>query len=297
MKRILITGQNSYIGNSFKNYCIKKYTDKFEIDTISFRFINPLNFDFKPYDIVLCVTGIAHDVKVRDYKRANEYKNINVNLVKNIAKKSKLDGVKDFIFLSSIIVYGTKNNFLKSKVIDLKTQPNPTSIYGMSKFDAEKEILKIYSDAMILRLPMVYGENCKGNFNQLIKFAKFLPIFPKVDNKKSVIYIDNLCEFIVVCIEKNINGILFPQNIEYFNTSKTVKLIKKNIYNNNFFPILIPLKPFILILSLFTDKIDKAFGSMFYEKKLSDIGINYNIVSFTDSIKNTVGVNGCIKNI
>ena len=289
MKKILITGQNSYIGNSFKNYCEKKYGDKFKIDTISFRFINPFDFDFKPYDIVLCVTGIAHDTNINNKEKNYEYKSINVELVKKIAEKSKLDAVKDFIFLSSIIVYGTKNNFLKRKIINFKTSPNPTSIYGKSKLDAELEILKIYSDAKILRLPMVYGKNSKGNFKKLVKYAKILPFFPKVDSKKSVIYIDNLCEFLVICIEKNINGILFPQNIEYFNTSNTVKLIKRLINNKNFLPILIPSKLILLLMSPFFDKIDKAFGSVIYDKSLSDIGLNYNIVNFFDSIKKTVG--------
>lgn len=288
---ILILGENSYIGNSFKKYIEKYYNNSFDIDTISLRNNNWKNLDFSIYDVVLNFIGIAHvDIDVLDENDAKKYFDINTYLNYEVAKKSKIDGVKQYIYMSSSIVYGDVNKINEPKIIKNNTLPSPSNFYGESKLKAE-ELLNELCDknfvVSIVRSPMVYGANSKGNFAKLYNFSKNIILFPKIDNIRSMIYIDNLSEFLVKTIEYKKSGILFPQNNEYVNTSDLVLNIA--MINNKKIVITSIFNPFMLLLCKFSKKINKivlkVFGSFVYDKTLSQYEFDYNKYSFLESLR------------
>ena len=125
--------------------------------------------------------------------------------------------------MSIIIVYGTKNEF-----IDADTKPNPDNFYGESKLQAEEGILPLRDENFniaIIRPPMIYGKDSKGNYPLLSRLAQITPIFPDYDNQRSMLHIDNLTEFVRLVIDNEDVGIFCPQNKDYVKTSDMVKVI------------------------------------------------------------------------
>src|SRR5699024_3871046 len=103
MKRILITGVNSYVGNSFEEW-VSDLRKSYSVTKISLRDGTWKELDLWEFDVVLHVAGIAH--VSRDTKMEEAYYRVNRDLTVEVAEKAKIDGVKQFIFMSSIIVYG-----------------------------------------------------------------------------------------------------------------------------------------------------------------------------------------------
>lgn len=289
MKKILITGANSYIGTSVEKY-LNKYRG-YEVSTVDMVDGSWREKSFSGYDTVYHVAGIAHSDtgKVSDERKALYYK-INTDLTIEAAKKAKTDGVKQFIFMSSSIVYGDSAPIGKTKVITKDTPVNPANFYGDSKVKAEEGILPLHNESfhvVVLRPPMIYGKGSKGNYPTLAKFALKLPIFPYVRNERSMLYVENLAEFIRLMIENNEHGIFFPQNAEYSNTSQLVKMIAaahgKKIW---------VVKGFgwaLKIMSHMTGLINKAFGSLTYDMSMSKYKVGYNVYGLKDSIERTEG--------
>lgn len=281
MKRILITGTNSYIGTSFKKW-VEKYHDEYVIECISVKDNCWREKSFREYDVVLHTAGIAH-IKETPQNKDIYYK-INRDLSVDIARKSKEDGVKQFIFLSTMSVYG-----MEQGIIMKDTKPNPKSNYGKSKYQAEKIIEKLSEEEFIvsiIRPPMVYGMNCKGNYKKLEKFVDKVRLFPYVTNERSMIYVENLCEFIRVIIDKKIKGVLYPQNKNYVCTSNMVRLVMKN--KNKKFMSVPGLNKIIKGLSKKYIILSKVFGNLVYTQEMSDIGYEYQIFSFDESIKRSI---------
>lgn len=280
MKRILITGENSYIGTKFEEW-LAQYPDEYEVDTISLRNEAWKEIDFSKYDVVYHVAGIAHR-KETDENRELYYK-INRDLAYEVARKSKDDGVKQFIFLSTMSVYG-----LETGVIDENTPLKPNNAYGKSKLEAE-ELIKPLEDESFkvatIRPPMVYGKGCKGNYQRLSKLTVKTPIFPDIDNKRSMIYIDNLSEFIRLLIGNCSSGLFLPQNSEYVNTSEMVRLIAdvhgRKIVMTKLF------NPLLRILNINT--VNKVFSDLVYKKDISQHQNEYIVVEFQNSILQTEG--------
>ncbi|AUJ23657.1 NAD-dependent epimerase/dehydratase family protein [Virgibacillus dokdonensis] len=262
MKKILITGKNSFVGNSFAEWT-EQYPDQYKIDKISLRNNAWKEVDFSKYDVVLHVAGIAHRKETKE--NAKLYYQVNTDLAFKVAEKAKNDGVNYFVFLSSMSVYG-----METGEITIDTIPNPKTNYGKSKLQAEEKIKMLEDSSFklaVLRPPMIYGKNCKGNYPRLAKIAIKSPIFPKVDNKRSMIYVGNLSEFIRVLIDKEKTGLFFPQNSDYVNTSELVELIslehdKKIILTKLFNPI-------IKILGGI-NVVNKVFGDLFYTNDLTN---------------------------
>lgn len=282
MKRILITGANSYIGTSFEKW-VAQWPNDYRIDTVGTRKDEWKGKDFSEYDVVFHVAGIAHqDTKV-DQK--DFYYKVNRDLTIEVAKKAKAEGVKQFIFMSSIIVYGASSKIGETKVITRNTVPQPANFYGDSKLQAEQGILPLKSDEfsiVVIRPPMIYGKGSKGNYPLLAKFAKKSPLFPDIENQRSMLHIDNLSEFIRLMIENEEEGIFFPQNKEYVQTSEMVKTIaevsgKKIKITKIFNPILKgPGKNL--------DLINKVFGSITYNHDISNYVDAYQVNTFNKSI-------------
>lgn len=286
MKRILITGANSFIGTSFEKYLRENFPNDYYIETVDM--INPIWRDksFSGFDTVYHVAGIAHSDtgKVTEERKAFYYK-INTDLTIETAKKAKADGVKQFIFMSSAIVYGDSAPIGKTKVITQDTPVSPANFYGDSKVQAENGLKNLADEnfkIVILRPPMIYGPDCKGNYLILRKFALKLPVFPKVNNERSMLYIGNLVEFVRLMVENEETGTFWPQNAEYSNTSEMVKLIGevngKNVH-------LVPGFTWCLkILSHMTGLVNKAFGSLTYDKTMSLYGSDYQKSMFKQSV-------------
>lgn len=283
MKRILITGANSYIGTSFENY-IKNFNG-YTVDTIDMIDGEWREYDFSGYDSVFHVAGIAHS----DTGKASEeikakYYRVNTELTVETAQKAKVEGVSQFVFMSSAIVFGSKNS-----CIDENTIPEPDNFYGDSKLKADEGIHKLQDDTfnvVSIRPPMIYGKGSKGNYPKLAKLAKITPIFPDYPNKRSMLYVENLCEFVRLIIENNEKGFFYPQNEEYVQTSSMVKEISraygKKIYLTKIF------NPFVSLVKRI-GVVNKVFGNLYYEKSMSEYSENYCVVNFDESIKLTEG--------
>jgi len=281
MKKILITGANSYIGTSVEKW-LGKYPEKYKVDTLDMRDEAWKEKDFSEFDVVFHVAGIAHVTS--NPKMEELYYRVNRDLAIETAKKAKAEGVKQFIFMSSIIVYGDSSS--SKRVINRNTVPTPSNFYGKSKLQAEEGIRELGNDEfkiVILRPPMIYGKGSKGNYPKLAKAAQMLPIFPDIDNERSMIHIDNLCEFVRLMIDNEESGLFFPQNNEYVKTSEMVKLIAythgKKIKLTKVF------NPILRLMVKRIGLINKVFGNLVYEKSISEYDkANYRIRDFRESI-------------
>lgn len=264
MKKILITGKNSYIGTSFEKWLLKEPTN-YQVDTVETKNDLWKEKDFSPYDVVFHVAGIAHVSS--DPKMEDLYYKVNRDMTIAIARKAKAEGVKQFIFMSSIIVYGDSTS--NKRIIKRDTLPAPSNFYGDSKLQAEEGIKSLESDAfkiVVLRPPMIYGKGSKGNYPRLSKLAKKTPLFPDFDNERSMLHIDNLCEFLKVMIDHHESGLYFPQNKEYVKTSTLVEAIArehgKKIWMTRLF------NPFIKMM-FSVNTVNKMFGNLIYDNQLS----------------------------
>jgi len=278
MKNILITGKNSYIGTSIENWLMRE-PDKYKVDTVDMKDGSWKEKDFSSFDVVFHVAGIAHIKETSDNQ--DLYYKVNRDLAYETAQKSKEDGVEQFIFLSSMSVYG-----IEQGVIDKSSPLKPNSSYGKSKIEAEELINKLQDDSFTvatLRPPMVYGKGCRGNYSRLVGLALRTPIFPQVDNKRSMIYIDNLSEFVKQLIDNRSGGLFFPQNVEYVNTSEMVMLIAeahgKRVVMTKLF------NPLLRLLNVST--LNKVFGDLVYDMSISNYVSEYRICGFGESIKKT----------
>ena len=289
MKKILITGANSYIGTYFENYIKKNYPDKYEIDTVDMIDGSWRTRDFSDYDSVFHVAGIAHSDSGKISKEKEKlYYSVNTDLTIETAQKAKSDGAKQFIFMSSAIVYGKSARIGKTKKITADTPTDPENCYGDSKVQAENGIRPLEDNGFhiaIIRPPMIYGKGCKGNYPLLANIAQKTPIFPYVKNERSMLYVENLCEFIRLMVENYESGIFWPQNGEYTNTSELVKMIatahgKKVRLVKGFAWAL-------KLIGCLTGLVDKAFGSLSYDQTLSSYKTEYRIKGLNDSVKET----------
>lgn len=281
MKKVLVTGESGYIGMKFKEWIENNKGKEIILEFVSVRDDSWKNKDFSHYDSVLHLAGIAH--VSRDPKLQDIYYSVNRDLTIELAKKSKKDKVNQFIFMSSIIVYGNQ------KIINHETSPNPTDFYGESKLQAEKLLTEISTEDFniaIIRPPMVYGENCKGNFNKLMMLSTKARIFPEINNKRSMIYIENLCNFLFEIIINNDEGFFFPQNKKYVSTISIIKEInyinKRKIFLTNKFNFL------VRALSQNNKTLKKVFGDLVYEESMSRYKKDYQKINFEDSIKKTL---------
>ena len=195
MKKILITGAGSYIGTSFEKY-MKQWPDKYQVDTVDMIGDGWMKYDFSGYDTVYHVAGIAHSDNGKISKeKAKLYYDVNTKLTIRTAMKAKKSGVKQFIFMSSAIVYGDSAPIGKKRIITKDTPVSPANCYGDSKVRAERGLKKLEDEnfkVVILRPPMIYGKGSKGNYPLMSKLAQKMPVFPYVDNCRSMLYIENL---------------------------------------------------------------------------------------------------------
>ena len=289
-KKILITGKGSYIGESVEQWLLKD-RDQYEVDTLDMLNNSWRDKDFAEYDVIFHVAGIAHaDVGAITEEQKELYYEVNTELTLEVAEKAKRSNVKQFIFMSSMIVYSG----CKERIITFSTEPKPLNFYGDSKLQADKKLQEMVTDGfkvVVLRPPMIYGKGSKGNYPQLAKLASRLPVFPIVKNQRSMLHIDNLCQFVKLMIDNEETGVFFPQNGEYTNTSDMVQMIAE-VKGHRI--IMIPfVYLFVKVLEKVPGKIGelttKAFGDSSYEMSMSEYKENYTVNSLRKSIILTEG--------
>ncbi|WP_085506177.1 NAD-dependent epimerase/dehydratase family protein [Thalassobacillus devorans] len=288
MKKILITGKNSYVGKRLEKW-LKNYSDRYLIDSVSLRDASWKEKDFSKYDVVFHVAGIAHVSKKP--KLEELYYKVNKDLAIEVAQKAKNEDVKQFIFMSSIIIYGNDGAVGEKRVISSNTEFSPLDYYGRSKLEADLAIQELGNHkfkTVIIRAPVIYGPGCKGNFPKLVKLAKISPVFLNIENQRSMIYIDNLCEFLRLCVDNSVQGVFYPQNKEYLSTKYIINevriLMGKKTLNIGF------INSLVILISKKNNFINKVFGNKVYDITISNhFDWEYEKVELKESIKRTIG--------
>lgn len=289
MKRVLITGAGSYVGGWVRRR-LEQEPERFYVEELDVQDDAWKSFDFSGFDSVFHVAGIAH--VSTDPSMEALYYQVNRDLAVEVGKRAKAAGVQQLIFMSSSIVYGDSAAGNQGP-ITRDTPANPANFYGRSKLEAEDGLRELSDERFhvaILRCPMIYGPGCKGNFLTLAKIARKLPVFPRVNNKRSVLYVENLAEFVAQVIDRGLSGIFWPQNAEYMSTSEAVCLLGEA--QGSPVHVTCVLSPLASLALRCTNAGRKAFGSLYYDVAMSDYGFGYCSYSFKESIREYVGIGG-----
>lgn len=287
MKKILIAGAGSYVGESVKKYMLVH--GDYLIDAVDTMGDNWKKADYSQYDVVYHVAGIAH--VNADPKMEALYYKVNRDLTIEVAKYAKAAGVKQFIFMSSQIVFHESQS-LKSEIITKDTKENPNGFYGDSKLQAEMGLWGLngndnrnhnHMKICILRPCMIYGPNAKGNFPRLAKLACKTPFFPCWHNRRSMLYIDNLAEFVRQAVDRELEGTFYPQNRELSDTVEIIRFFAKEAGHKILITKLF--NPFVWLGSFVLQPINKMFATYYYDPEMSKMEFDYQLVSFEESLK------------
>ena len=289
-KKILITGSGSYVGTSVEAW-LRQWPEYYQVDTLDMRTPTWRTHDFSAYDVVYHVAGIAHaDVGQVTEEEKKQYYRVNTDLAVETAEKAKKEGVQQFLFMSSMIVYSG----CREKEITKNTIPKPLNFYGDSKWQADQKIQALADErfkVVVLRPPMIYGKGSKGNYPQLAKLAGKLPLFPIVHNQRSMLYIENLAQFVKRMIDNEETGVFFPQNEQYINTSDLVQMIAM-VKGHRL--VMVPATGWIIrLMKKIPGKIGiltgKAFGDSVYDMQMSEYKEEYRVCDWKESVRRTEG--------
>lgn len=289
MKRVLITGAGSYVGGWVRKR-LEQEPERFYVEELDVQDDAWREFDLSGFDSVFHVAGIAH--VSTDPSMEGLYYQVNRDLAVEVGGRAKAAGVRQLVFMSSSIVYGDSSSRDEGP-ITRETPANPSNFYGRSKLEAEEGLQRVADKQFgvaVLRCPMIYGPGCKGNFPTLAKIARKLPVFPEVRNKRSVLYVENLAEFVARVVDRELSGMFWPQNAEYMSTSEAVRLLGEAQQS----PVHVTrvLSPFASLALRFTEAGRKAFGSLYYDMAISDYGFDYRVYGFEESINRYVNGSG-----
>lgn len=281
--KILVIGKHGYISTSFQNY-LRKYPQH-EVEAISVRDESWKSVDFSKYETIFNTAALAHNNARKGTEE--EFMALNAVLPVEVAKKAKADGVRQFIHMSSMIVYGSLRPLGDNTKYSESTEPTPNNIYGRSKLQGEQGLQALETSSFkvaIIRSPLVYGENATDNFEKLVKAARTFPFFPDIRNERSMIYADNLCELVRLIVENESRGLFYPQQECYICTSQIVKDIAVAMHHGlhltRFF------NPILRAMSKKVCIVNKVFGTEAYEMNMSNaFDGEYRVVSYEESIQ------------
>lgn len=290
MKRILITGEESYVGTHVAAY-LAQWPQAYRTDTLSVRGEDWKSASFRGYDAVLHVAGIVHQRKTKDDPQQYPlYRQVNGLLPAAVAEKARSEGVGLFLFMSTESVYGLTAKVGQTVTITRDTPLRPKDNYGKSKLEAEKLLEALAGDhflVAILRPPMIYGRGCKGNYGSLSRLARSAPVFPRVPSRRSMLYIENFAAFVKGLIDEPQGGVFCPQDRAYVDVGEMARLIAQ-AHGRKLR--LIPGCAWALrLLAPFVSAVNKAFGSLVYDRSLSDGRGDYWVKDLENAIAETEG--------
>lgn len=285
--KILITGKGSFVGTAVKSFIMNKYPS-WIVEELDVKDSDWKTFNFSGYDVVYHVAGIAH--VSTDKKLDQLYFRVNRDLAIEVANKVKREKVKQFVFMSSMIIYGKDRAIGDINPVDIDKYL-PINAYGQSKLDADLAIQELGDTSFcvsIIRSPVVYGKNAKGNFPKLQKISKVAFIVPRIKNYRSMIYIKNLAAFVTELINHRICGVFYPQNPDYVSTNhiiqKTRIIHSKKTHESFLLAILVKVASFLF------PQLNKMYGNKYYDIELSRYdGIMYQLYTTEDSIADMEG--------
>lgn len=213
-EQVLVTGASGFVGERFMEYNAEKYS----LNSISLRKMKVEEVDFTKVNAIVHLAGMAHQMQKIDDQI---YFDVNFHLTAHFAKAAKEAGVKHFIFISTVKVYGDEP---KSGYLDLNSPTLPTDPYGKSKLQAEEALRQMEDDnftVSIIRPPLVYGPKVKGNMIRFLNLAqKNLPIpFRGIENQRSMVFLDNLVELINKVIDTKTSGVFIAGDKKPISTS------------------------------------------------------------------------------
>lgn len=283
--KILVVGKKSYIGEHIDEWLSSRGMAVNQLDVLTDEW---KKFDYSSYDSIVHVAGIVHRTDCNDWEL---YKRVNTDMPIDIASMAKEQGVKQYVFFSTMGVYGIGKK-LKPNVISDNTPTNGVGMYGKSKLMAEEGLQQLSDDnfqVAFVRPPSVYGKGCKGNYiSGFTSIARKLPVIPLAyrNVKQSMIYIDNLCELVYQIVDNKLNGVFCPQDEKAVNSNEILEAIGegigKKIRTSRFLGWFVPLLGFVPLIT-------KAYGGVEYSQSLSRIpGVNYVVVPFEEGMKRTV---------
>lgn len=282
-KKILITGKNGYVGNRLENHLRKQGCS---VDLLNVRGNDWQEINFSIYNVVIHLAAIVHN----NLPSATmvDYMNINYHLTRNLAEKAKLEGVDQFIFFSTMSVFGLEGKVDEQVIINNNTITKPTTSYGISKLRAEEKLHEIQSNEFkvcIVRPPMIYGKFAPGNFSKLIKLSRILPCYPNIQNERSSIYIENLEIYISELIKNESSGTFHPQNNNYLDTNQAIFKMRE-LQNKKNFSIKLPK----ILLKMFgkSSIFNKLYGNLVYSKDIDKVNFSDEFIDETETYIRTI---------
>lgn len=258
MKRILITGKNGYIGTNLAAF-LSRQPSLYAVESISLRDRAPDAYDFHGADAIVHLAAIVHRKETQRNRAL--YDAVNRDLAIALAEKAKREGVKQFVFMSTMSVYG-----MDEGTVTKDTLPDPKTAYGRSKLEAERAIAALAEEdftVTVLRAPVVFGPGAKGNPARLERLAKHLPFCPTYENRRTAVSIETLCGAIESALRTPRSCILFPQEPAPVSTCTLLERIQreqgKPVRKTKL------LNPLIRMLRACTRVGKKAFGDLVYQ--------------------------------
>jgi UDP-glucose 4-epimerase len=271
--KLLITGSNGFVGS----YFINKYNEKYDIKTFSFLNNDINTLDCSDVDVVFHLSALVHQMGGAS---AEEYEKVNVTQTLQLAKKAKESGVKHFVFMSTVKVYGEETNGVYTE----NSTCNPKDEYGKSKLKAEIKLRKLEDESFkvsIIRTPIVYGYGVKANIKSLIHLVNKIPILPfgKIENKRSMVFAGNLCHLVDEVIEQQRAGVFLASDDEPLSTSRLIELIAKSL-NKKIYLIKIP----------FFESLLKLVKPSFHKRLYGSLEVDNSITKEKLNLKNPYSV-------
>jgi len=219
--KILLTGASGFVGSYFQEH----YANCYEIETFSFLRNDLQRLSCEGIHTVIHLAALVHQMEGSSYEA---YQKVNVAQTIQLAKKAKCDGVKHFIFMSSIKACGEESKQPYNESVTCMPQDD----YGKTKLEAEQLLLALADEhfkVSIIRTPIIYGYGVKANIASLVKLVSKVPLLPfgDIDNKRSMIFIGNLCHIIDTLIQTQKGGVFFVADDKTLSTKEFIQTIAK----------------------------------------------------------------------
>jgi len=284
MKNILLTGSTGFVG---RQVLLRLVADNFQVQA-SIRNNNAglpgavnrhqvgdllpnTNWQaaLKGVDCVIHAAARVHVMNDQAPDSLAAFREVNVSGTLNLARQAAQEGVKRFIFISSIKVNGEGTP--QGVAFKPADQAAPMDSYGASKLEAENALMSIGTETgmeiVIIRPPLVYGSGVKGNFLSLLKLAgTSLPLpLGAVNNNRSMVYLGNLVDLIVTCIghPNAANQLFLASDCHDISTTQLLSRIRALMNKPK---LLVPVPAFLFrLLGTVTGKraiVDRLFGSL-----------------------------------